>query len=281
MAILIGALIVLALGLGGYALYRMLSPDTVQTVAVPNVVGYTEAQATEQLTGRNLQVEVTKVNGDEESKGTVTEQNPAADVVVQVNSTVTITLNEGPKTGTIPKGLVGQDRKDVEAALDDAKFTKVTSKAAKIENANTKPGEVLSISPKEGETVPLDTKVTIRYATGQSEVPDFDGLSRSAAIREANNKGFGDPVFVERANLERYARNGHRPESAGWRQRRSRHHHHAHVGGPAATADHEPPPTTEPPPTKPRRRSDDETACYANTDTDQGENSLGFEYISE
>ena len=40
-----------------------------------------------------------------------------------------------------------------------------------------------------------------------------------------------------------------------------------------------PPPTTEPPPTP--TTADDETACYANTDTDQGENSFGFEYISE
>jgi eukaryotic-like serine/threonine-protein kinase len=93
---------------------------------------------------------------------------------------------------------VGQDRKEVEAALDDLKFSNVTSKAAKSEDANTNPGEVLSISPNEGETVPLDTKITVRYATGKSAVPDFDGLSRPAAVRKANAAGFGDPVFVEK-----------------------------------------------------------------------------------
>jgi eukaryotic-like serine/threonine-protein kinase len=198
LAILIGALIVVALGLGGWALYRMLSPTTIETVAVPSVTTYTEQQAREQLVARNLQVEVKKVNGDEETKGTVTEQDPAANTVVPVGSTVTITLNDGPKSATIPKGLVGQDRKDVEAALDDLKFSNVTSKAAKSEDANAKPGEVISISPSEGETVPLDTKITVRYATGKSEVPDFDGLSRSAAVRAANGAGFGDPVFVEK-----------------------------------------------------------------------------------
>jgi beta-lactam-binding protein with PASTA domain len=76
------------------------------------------------------------------------------------------------------------------------KFSNVTSKAAKSEDPGTKPGEVISISPKEGETVPLDTKISIRYATGKSEVPDFDGLSRSAAIRVANDAGFDDPTFV-------------------------------------------------------------------------------------
>ena len=198
LAILIGALIVVALGLGGWALYRMLSPTTIETVEVPSVTTYTEQQAREQLVARNLQVEVKKVNGDEETKGTVTEQDPAANTVVQVGSTVIITLNDGPKSATIPKGLVGQDRKDVEAALDDLKFSNVTSKAAKSEDANTKPGEVINISPNEGETVPLDTKITVRYATGKSKVPDFDGLSRSAAVRQANGAGFGDPVFVEK-----------------------------------------------------------------------------------
>jgi serine/threonine-protein kinase len=199
LAILIGALIVVALGLGGWALFRMLNPaPTVETVAVPSVVDLTEAQATEQLIGAGLKIEVKKVNGDEETKGRVTEQNPPAQTEVNVGSTVTISLNQGPQTATIPKGLVGQDRKDVEAALDNLKFSNVTSKAAKSENANTKPGEVISISPNEGETVPLDTKITVRYATGKSNVPIFDGLSRSAAIRVANDAGFGDPVFVEK-----------------------------------------------------------------------------------
>jgi serine/threonine-protein kinase len=57
---------------------------------------------------------------------------------------------------------------------------------------------VIKISPQEGETVPLDTKITVTYATGKSNVPNFDGLSRSAAIRQANEAGFGDPVFVEK-----------------------------------------------------------------------------------
>jgi eukaryotic-like serine/threonine-protein kinase len=200
LAILIGTLIVLALGLGGWGLYRMFNPSTppVETVAVPGVTGFTEQQARDQLTANNLEVEVTKENGDEETKGTITAQDPVANTEVPVKSVVTITLNEGPKTGTIPDDLVGQDVKEVKNALDDLKFTNVTTKAAKSEDPNTKPGEVTSISPKEGTTVPLDSKITVRYATGKSEVPNFDGLSRSAAIREARAAGFDDPTFAER-----------------------------------------------------------------------------------
>jgi eukaryotic-like serine/threonine-protein kinase len=200
LAILIGALIVAALGLGGWGLYRVFNPSTpqVEKVTVPNVTTFTEQQARDQLTANQLQVEVKTVNGDEETKGQITAQEPVAGTEVEVNSTVVITLNEGPKTGTIPDGLVGRDVKDVESALEDLKFSNVTKRAAKSEDPDTQPGEVISISPKEGEVVPLDSKITIRYATGKSQVPDFDGLTRSAAIRQAKDAGFDDPVFAER-----------------------------------------------------------------------------------
>jgi eukaryotic-like serine/threonine-protein kinase len=202
LAVLIGALIVVTLGLGGWALYRMLSPATVETVDVPEVVGYTEQQARDQLTARQLQVEVKTENGEEETKGRITAQDPAPNTPVPVNSVVTITLNEGPKTGVIPDGLVGEDVKEVEKALDDLKFSNVRTVAAKSEDPDTDPGEVTSISPKEGETVPLDSRITVRYATGKSEVPNFDGLSRSAAVRVANGAGFDDPVFSERESSQ-------------------------------------------------------------------------------
>jgi eukaryotic-like serine/threonine-protein kinase len=203
LAILISALIVLALGLGGWALYRMFTtPPAVERVEVPNVLELTEPEARGQLIANNLQVEVKKVNGEEETKGTITVQDPVGGTEVDVNSTVTITLNEGPKTGTIPDGLVGEDVKDVENTLDDLKFSNVNTVAAKSEDPDTKPGEVIGISPKEGSIVPLDSKITVRYATGKSEVPNFEGLSRGAAIREASDAGFGEPQFVERESSQ-------------------------------------------------------------------------------
>jgi eukaryotic-like serine/threonine-protein kinase len=203
LAILISALIVLALGLGGWALYQVFTtPPAVERVEVPNVLELTEPEARGQLIANNLQVEVKKVNGNEETKGTITEQDPVGGTEVDVNSIVTITLNEGTKTGTIPDGLVGDDVKDVENTLDDLKFSNVNTVAAKSEDPDTKPGEVISISPKEGSTVPLDSKITVRYATGKSEVPNFQGLSRGAAIREARNAGFGEPEFVRRESSQ-------------------------------------------------------------------------------
>jgi beta-lactam-binding protein with PASTA domain/tRNA A-37 threonylcarbamoyl transferase component Bud32 len=202
LAILVTALIVAALALGGWGLYRILNPSGAETVEVPLVVGFTEEDARNQLINNQLQVEVKKVNGDEEGKGRVTAQDPVENTSVPVNSTVTITVNDGPKTATIPNNLVGQDVKDVVNTLEDLNFSNVKKVAAKSENSDAKPGEVTSISPKEGETVPLDTKITVRYATGKSEVPNFEGLSRAAAIRIANDAGFDDPVFSDQESSQ-------------------------------------------------------------------------------
>jgi hypothetical protein len=171
----IGVLIMVALGLGGWGLYRMFNTPAVpcevftshsgKRVQVPNVLTYTEQQARDKLAANNLRVEkVKKVNGDEETKGTITAQDPVAYTVALTNSTVSITVNEGPKTGTIPAGLVGQDIKDVEAALFDLGFSNVNPVAAKSEDPAIKPGEVTTISRSEGATVPLDYEIMVWYA---------------------------------------------------------------------------------------------------------------------
>jgi eukaryotic-like serine/threonine-protein kinase len=264
LAILIAALIVLALGVGGWALYRVLNPaDAVAKVEVPSVLGWTEQQARDQLTANNLQVEVKKANGDEETKGTITAQDPVAGIQVAENSTVTITLNEGPKTGKIPNDLVGQDVDQVENALDDLKFSNVSTVAAKSEDPDTQPGEVISISPKEGSTVPLDSKITVRYATGKSEVPNFEGLTRAAAIRQARNAGFSEPQFSERESSKPagtvIAQN---PDAGTTVDRDTR------IQLTLATAPPPPPPPTTQPPTEPPTTSTTQpTATPTSTST--------------
>ena len=256
LAILVTALIVAALGLGGWGLYRMLNPSGAETVEVPLVVGFTEEDARNQLINNQLQVEVKKVNGDEEGKGRVTAQDPVENTPVPVNSTVTITVNDGPKTATIPNNLVGQDVKDVVNTLEDLNFSNVKKVAAKSENSDAKPGEVTSISPKEGETVPLDTKITVRYATGKSEVPNFEGLSRAAAIRIANDAGFDDPAFSDQESSQPAGTVIAQSPRAGANVDRD-----TNIKLTLATAPSppEPPPTTkeptEPPTTKPPTKS--------------------------
>jgi eukaryotic-like serine/threonine-protein kinase len=198
LAIGITAAIILVLGVGAYALYQILTPDTptVRMVVVPDVRTYTQAQATEQLEARELRVEVKKENGkNDDTKGTITAQNPIAETQVEVGSLVTLTLNVGPETGKIPGDLIGKNKDDVKKTLEEAGFTNVELKAAEREDPDSKADEVLSVSPKEGSTAAKGAKVTVTYATGKSPVPDFVGLTETRARSTAEDAGFDKVDF--------------------------------------------------------------------------------------
>lgn len=196
--VLITALVLAALAGGGYAVSRAMTPQTpvIAKVDVPNVLTYTEQQASVRLAESRLVMVVKHENGDEDTKNTVTAQIPVGGTQVDRDSTVTITVNDGPKTAVIPDGLVGDDVDDVKAALGNAGFPNVTASAAKSEDADAKEGEVLSVLPKSGTATALDTKVTVTYATGKSEVPNFDGVDQTRAIAIAKDAGFPTPQFT-------------------------------------------------------------------------------------
>jgi eukaryotic-like serine/threonine-protein kinase len=193
LAVLIGALVLLLLIGGSYALWRLMGADTPEAaakVAVPNVLTYNEQQATERLTESQLKAEVKHVNGDEKTTGQVTKQDPAAGTEVEQNSTVMITVNDGPKTAKIPTGLKGDDVDDARAELEKKKFSNVTTREAAEEPSDAKAGEVLSVVPAEGSTVPLDQKITLTYATGKSKVPVLTGKTPAQAESDARTAGF-------------------------------------------------------------------------------------------
>ena len=193
LAVLIGALILLLLIGGSYALWKLMGPQTPEAaakVAVPNVLTYNEQQATQRLTESQLKAEVKHVNGDANTTDQVTKQDPVAGTEVDSNSTVTITVNDGPKTAKIPTGLKGDDVADAEAALKKKKFSNVTTRAAADEPSDAKANEVLSVVPAEGSTVPLDQKITLTYATGKSKVPVLTGKTPAQAESDARTAGF-------------------------------------------------------------------------------------------
>ena len=103
---------------------------------------------------------------------------------------MTITVNRGPKTATMPDGLVGEKRGDVKNALEKAGFTDVTESPAESEPIDSDKDEVLSITPAEGTTVALDDQITITYATGKSPVPNLVNRTEGQAEEDAEAAGF-------------------------------------------------------------------------------------------
>jgi eukaryotic-like serine/threonine-protein kinase len=86
-------------------------------VAVPNVVGMSEDNATTTLQQAGFEVSSTSAPSDSAPQGIVSDQSPDGGTQATKGSTVTITVSSGPSTTTVPDE-VGQDK---QVAIDDLK----------------------------------------------------------------------------------------------------------------------------------------------------------------
>ena len=193
------ALLLVAGLIGGFWwLNRPQPPAPVAKVMVPQVMSMTQQNATQTLESSNLKPEVKNVEGpDDATVGTVTNQLPIKGVEVEKGSTVVITINVGPSKGTIPAGLMGQDKDAVVKALQDLGFTKVTAVAATTEPVTAQANKVTELRPVEGATIAKTTPITVTFATGKSKVPNLAGYSQDTAITTAQAAGFAKYKVVE------------------------------------------------------------------------------------
>lgn len=170
--VLIG-LLVLLLGSLGFFAWRLVGNTADNDVQVPAVTGFLEEAAVEQLSAAQLTPKVEHVSGSAEGKGTVISQDPAGGQTVLVGSTVTITVNDGPPVSPIPAGIVGKLQDEAITLLKQAGFTNVEPLAApsNLDTVGAKKGQVVAVSPTEGQSIPIDQKVTLYVASGRSELP--------------------------------------------------------------------------------------------------------------
>ena len=182
---------VLAVAVIAALLWFNSRPPAVAQVAVPQVLSMTQKTATDTLTAASLHAVVKTIQGpDDSTKNTVVDQNPVQGVMVAKGSDVTITVNVGPATLTIPTGLTNQPKDAVMTALSQAGFTKVTLVAATSEPPTAVKDTVVSINPAEGAVVAQNTPITVTYATGMSPFPNLLGYDLATATQKAKDAGF-------------------------------------------------------------------------------------------
>ncbi len=129
-----------------------------KTVAVPNVVGMTEANARATLGQAGFQVQSTSAPSDTTPSGSVSAQSPSAGTNAPKGSTVTITVSTGPSTTTVPDE-VGQEK---QIAIDDLKANGF--KVHVVNVAVSDPGQdnlVQDQNPSGGSDAPNGSTVTI------------------------------------------------------------------------------------------------------------------------
>lgn len=186
-------LLVMVLGALGFFVWKVLSSDPTENfVTVPDVVGFQEAAATEQIENAQLVAVVKHDNGPAEGRGTVMTQSPRGDSSVQVGSTITITINDGPPVAVIPESVVGMSATDAIRALRDAGFTNVTvmEAPASQETPDSVADQVLSVVPATGTRTATDTAITLYVATGVSTIPNVIGMTTDDALNALTAAGF-------------------------------------------------------------------------------------------
>ncbi len=190
----------LAVGLiAGFMVLNQPRTPTVRQVAVPaNLINRPQALVEATLRDAKLEPVVSEYQGnDDSSVGTVLEVRPVSGTMVNEGSSVTITVNVGPKKQAIPTGLLGRTYDQARAAIVAAGFPNVRQADATDEPADAKAGTVLSVSPTEGTEAPVTQVVTVTVATGRARVPFLTGMTREGATAEALKYGFGNVKFEE------------------------------------------------------------------------------------
>ncbi|MEU9081695.1 Stk1 family PASTA domain-containing Ser/Thr kinase [Streptomyces sp. NPDC048357] len=164
---------------GAILIGRSLFSETADNrPAVPKLVGQTFELA--QRSGTNVGLNVVKGGEapcDDQPKGNVCKQDPAADVKVDKGSTVTVTISSGAPKVQVPN-VLRLTYEEAEKTLKDRGF----QVDRKTEESDQTPGIVLEQDPKGGEAEKNSViKLTVSKELAKAVVPDLKGKTRDDA----------------------------------------------------------------------------------------------------
>ena len=181
----IAALALSIVVLVGGASFFIFNPSSSVIVELPNVVGLTEAQAREQLSGFTITIQ--RAPDPRIPRDRVSNQLPLATTRVSQGSAVTLTLSDGPGDAIVPTGLIGKPLEEVRTALVAAGLR--VSRTVAVDSEQ-EPGIVLKVSPEPGSTVEAGTGVVLEIASGNVQVPQLVGVTEIEARTLLTQAGF-------------------------------------------------------------------------------------------
>ena len=195
-----GLLLLLFLAACGGGSDATLAPPPMQDVAVPNVVGQSQANATSAIDDAGLTVgTVTSEASDTVPAGNVISQSPAAGSMVSSGSSVDFVVSLGPASIVVPD-VVGFSRTVAEDRIAAAGLAvgAVTERA----DSTVPAGDVISQSPDAGVLAAPGSDVDLVVSLGPANVaaPDVTGQGRAAAENAIAAAGLVVGTVTEEAN---------------------------------------------------------------------------------
>jgi serine/threonine-protein kinase len=177
--------ILLALVGGGIAIAAVSTEAG--TVAVPSLVGLTQAKATDALAATGLSLKIVTRNADDPAD-TVIGQDPAPGAFVGDGGSVHMVVSRGPPPVVIPT-VAGQSPADAQAALEAEGFVV----EVKRQYDETVPVDVvINTDPGGGAKLARDSSITLLVSDGPAPipVPDVGGQTFDAASQQLTAAGF-------------------------------------------------------------------------------------------
>jgi serine/threonine-protein kinase len=196
--------VLLLLGAAGGGAAYLATRDNTHTHVVPHLVGLTEAEALNQISGFDWTATVSREASDDVPAGIVIRTVPAAATAVEQNKPFQLFVSTGPAPRPLPN-LVGLTLEEATTALDGAGL--VLAQAPPAYDETVPAGTVISwMVPeqpglKAGDTVTPKTTVSVVLSQGPQPrvVPDLTGMSIDQATATLATQGLlvvqVDPQF--------------------------------------------------------------------------------------
>jgi serine/threonine-protein kinase len=174
--VIVACLVIVVVGVGAAVLIMTGG------VAVPDVTGTTQAEASAALEGAGLKLgDVAQATDATAPAGTVVGQDPAAGAEVDEGTAVSVTVSSGPGTAEVPD-VVGMQRAEAETTLGDAGFVPA---AVQQYDLTAQAGAVMEQLPAGGEEAAVGSQVGLLVSRGRPEVsvsvPDVTGMTTDEA----------------------------------------------------------------------------------------------------
>ena len=162
--------------------------------SIPNVIGATEADATNSLQAAGYKVNVSYGHSSTVAAGQVISQSPDSSQKGQAGDTITISVSQGPDEIDMPN-VVGSTKDAAVAELQSKGFTVTINEEDKLEAAGTVVGQ----NPVAGTKLSSGSAVIIAISTGHVQVtaPDVRGMDPKTAVDTLKAAGFNGEMKQE------------------------------------------------------------------------------------
>ncbi|CAM3958643.1 Stk1 family PASTA domain-containing Ser/Thr kinase [Tsukamurella ocularis] len=195
---LLSAAVIALVLVGGTTWYLLNSRGGEQTATVTSQIGKPAAEAQVALQKLRFNVEVQRLPDNAVPAEHVISTLPGPNAQVPEGSTVVLQVSTGPKIAGVPD-VANKPEKEAREILEKAGFT-VAKDVKNDPSPTVAKGNVISTNPAIGTNTQQNTPIQLTVSSGKEQVRVPDVTSTQVSQAEANLKGLGFLVEIQRVD---------------------------------------------------------------------------------